>query len=277
MPRWRSSSNRRGTGGVRTCPQARPPPLRCSRWSCGRDPPGTSTAPPGRKPGRRPGAARRRRSAGFRGRRRRSRVLRMGRGRGGVVSDPKPAEPDDELLEFLGGIDEVNDESQDDDFSEFLAKTDIDKLEAAETAAAREGRQKVSDFRLQPRRAALVALFAVGMHCAAPGRARAETPAAVDAPAPTAVGVAQRRRTEDAEPLRRALELAARRAAAAPAARHAALAGDDARTARAGAGALRALARTLARAARARAQDAGTLPRICRPSSRRGCARTTTA
>lgn len=44
------------------------------------------------------------------------------------MSDPKPAEPDDDLLEFLGGIDEVNDESQDGDFSEFLAKTDIDKL-----------------------------------------------------------------------------------------------------------------------------------------------------
>jgi hypothetical protein len=43
------------------------------------------------------------------------------------VSDPKQPEPDDDLLEFLGGIDEVNDESQDDDFSEFLAKTDIDK------------------------------------------------------------------------------------------------------------------------------------------------------
>lgn len=46
------------------------------------------------------------------------------------MSDPKPAEPDDDLLEFLGGIDEVNDESQDDDFSEFLAKTDIEKLAA---------------------------------------------------------------------------------------------------------------------------------------------------
>jgi hypothetical protein len=46
------------------------------------------------------------------------------------VSDPKPAEPEEELLEFLGGIDEVNDESQDDDFSEFLARTDIDRLAA---------------------------------------------------------------------------------------------------------------------------------------------------
>ena len=59
----------------------------------------------------------------------------MGGGRGGVVSDPKPAEPDDDLLEFLGGIDEVNDESQDDDFSDFLAKTDIDKLAAQKTKA----------------------------------------------------------------------------------------------------------------------------------------------
>jgi hypothetical protein len=46
------------------------------------------------------------------------------------MSDPKPAEPDDDLLEFLGGIDEVNDESQDEDFSDFLARTDIDKLAA---------------------------------------------------------------------------------------------------------------------------------------------------
>ena len=44
--------------------------------------------------------------------------------------DPKP-EPDEGLLEFLGGIDEVNDESQDGDFSDFLAKTDIDKLAAS--------------------------------------------------------------------------------------------------------------------------------------------------
>jgi len=45
------------------------------------------------------------------------------------VSDPdRKPEPDEELLEFLGGIDEVNDESQDGDFSDFLAKTDIDKL-----------------------------------------------------------------------------------------------------------------------------------------------------
>ncbi len=44
------------------------------------------------------------------------------------MSDPKQAEPDEELLEFLGDIDEVNDESQEEDFSDFLARTDIDKL-----------------------------------------------------------------------------------------------------------------------------------------------------
>ena len=58
------------------------------------------------------------------------------------MSDPKKTEPDDDLLEFLGGIDEVNDESQDEDFSDFLAKTDIDKLARRRSrAAAREGRQ----------------------------------------------------------------------------------------------------------------------------------------
>ena len=67
----------------------------------------------------------------------------MGRGRGGIVSDPKKAEPDEDLLEFLGGIDEVNDESQDDDFSDFLAKTDIDKLAAKQPAPpAKEGKSE---------------------------------------------------------------------------------------------------------------------------------------
>jgi len=59
------------------------------------------------------------------------------------VSDPKPAEPDEELLEFLGGIDEVNDESQEDDFSDFLAKTDIDKLEGREANEKAKEKAKV--------------------------------------------------------------------------------------------------------------------------------------
>jgi hypothetical protein len=44
------------------------------------------------------------------------------------MSDPKKSEPDEELLEFLGGIDEANDASQEQDFSDFLAKADIDNL-----------------------------------------------------------------------------------------------------------------------------------------------------
>jgi hypothetical protein len=56
------------------------------------------------------------------------------------VSEPKQNEPDEELLEFLGGIDEVNDETQDDDFSDFLARTDIDKLAAKKPAPPAEDR-----------------------------------------------------------------------------------------------------------------------------------------
>jgi hypothetical protein len=44
------------------------------------------------------------------------------------MSDAKKTDPDEELLEFLGGIDEVNDESRPDDVSDVLASTDIDRL-----------------------------------------------------------------------------------------------------------------------------------------------------
>jgi hypothetical protein len=44
------------------------------------------------------------------------------------MSDAKKPEPDEDLLEFLGGIDEANDEAQDGDFSDFLAKADIDRI-----------------------------------------------------------------------------------------------------------------------------------------------------
>jgi hypothetical protein len=48
------------------------------------------------------------------------------------MSDPKKKEePDEDLLEFLGGIDEINDESQDQDFSEFLANADPERIAAA--------------------------------------------------------------------------------------------------------------------------------------------------
>jgi hypothetical protein len=57
----------------------------------------------------------------------------MGRRRDRVVTEPRKiqpgkTEPDEELLEFLGGIDEVNDESQEQDFSDFLASSDIGRL-----------------------------------------------------------------------------------------------------------------------------------------------------
>jgi hypothetical protein len=67
----------------------------------------------------------------------------MGSRRGRVVSDTarKKPEPDAELLEFLGDIDEANDESQDEDFSDFLAHNDIDKLEGD----ARKPRQPVKE------------------------------------------------------------------------------------------------------------------------------------
>jgi hypothetical protein len=54
------------------------------------------------------------------------------------MSDPKQIEPDEDLLEFLGGIDEANDQEQDDDFAEFLANTDIDKLTEAARKPPRE-------------------------------------------------------------------------------------------------------------------------------------------
>lgn len=44
------------------------------------------------------------------------------------MSDPKKPEPDEDLLEFLGGIDEANDESQGGDFADFLAHADVDPI-----------------------------------------------------------------------------------------------------------------------------------------------------
>jgi hypothetical protein len=64
------------------------------------------------------------------------------------MSDPQKVagktEPDEDLLEFLGGIDEVNDDSQDEDFSDYLARTDIDSLAASarKPKAPAEGEEK---------------------------------------------------------------------------------------------------------------------------------------
>ena len=53
------------------------------------------------------------------------------------MAKPKKAEPDEDLLEFLGGIDEANDESRGEDFADFLANADIDKIaDAAEQPKA---------------------------------------------------------------------------------------------------------------------------------------------
>ena len=48
------------------------------------------------------------------------------------MSDPKKSEPDEDLLEFLGGIDEDNEEDAgDENFSDFLANADIERIAAA--------------------------------------------------------------------------------------------------------------------------------------------------
>jgi hypothetical protein len=64
----------------------------------------------------------------------------MGGGRGGFVSDDRK-EPDEDLLEFLGGIDELNEDSGEGGFQDYLANTDIDGDKAAERkeSDAKEG------------------------------------------------------------------------------------------------------------------------------------------
>ena len=57
----------------------------------------------------------------------------------------KKPEPDAELLEFLGDIDEANDENQDQDFSEFLANNDIDKLKDQAKKPQESGPEKVKN------------------------------------------------------------------------------------------------------------------------------------
>jgi hypothetical protein len=58
------------------------------------------------------------------------------------VSDPKAAEPDEDLLEFLGGIDEVNEDSREGDFSDFLASEDIDKVEDRARTPVKDGKSE---------------------------------------------------------------------------------------------------------------------------------------
>jgi hypothetical protein len=58
------------------------------------------------------------------------------------MSDPKKTEPDDELLEFLGDIDEANEDSKESDFSDYLANTDIEKIADKPKAPAKEGKRE---------------------------------------------------------------------------------------------------------------------------------------
>ena len=51
------------------------------------------------------------------------------------MSDPKKPEREEDLLEFLGGIDELNDQSKESDFPGFLADTDIERLAAGRKPA----------------------------------------------------------------------------------------------------------------------------------------------
>lgn len=54
------------------------------------------------------------------------------------MSDPEKTEPDEDLLEFLGGIDEVNEDSNEAGFTDFLAKADIDRAAAKPQPPAKE-------------------------------------------------------------------------------------------------------------------------------------------
>ena len=58
------------------------------------------------------------------------------------MSDPKKAEPDEDLLEFLGGIDEVNEDSREGGFSDFLANTDLDKVAGKPKAPAKDAKSE---------------------------------------------------------------------------------------------------------------------------------------
>jgi len=59
-----------------------------------------------------------------------------------IVSDPKTTEPDEDLLEFLGGIDEVNEDARDENFSDFLANTDLDKVVGKPQAPVKEDKSE---------------------------------------------------------------------------------------------------------------------------------------
>ena len=69
----------------------------------------------------------------------------MGGRRDGIVSDPKTVEPDADLLEFLGGIDEVNDEGGEEDLGEVLARREVELPEKVEKPAAQKPKAPVKE------------------------------------------------------------------------------------------------------------------------------------
>ena len=52
------------------------------------------------------------------------------------MTEPRKPAPDEDLLEFLGGIDELNEDSQDGDFPDFLANGGLDVDKGAERPRA---------------------------------------------------------------------------------------------------------------------------------------------
>jgi hypothetical protein len=58
------------------------------------------------------------------------------------MSDPKKTDPDEELLEFLGGIDEVNEDSPGNDFTDYLANEDLDKPADSQKPPAKDGKRE---------------------------------------------------------------------------------------------------------------------------------------
>lgn len=58
------------------------------------------------------------------------------------MSDTKKTEPDEELLEFLGDIDEANEDSKESDFSDYLADADLDQLAGKPKAPVKEGKRE---------------------------------------------------------------------------------------------------------------------------------------
>jgi hypothetical protein len=65
----------------------------------------------------------------------------MGGGRGGFVSDAERKEPEEDLLEFLGGIDEINEDSGEGGFQDYLANTELEEAADRKESAAKEGKK----------------------------------------------------------------------------------------------------------------------------------------